>query len=90
MVSLNLSIDLYYNSSDLLKVLQEYGFLIFGLVIFIFGLCGISGARNSKHSCRGFMLFLYQIAAILFTVVFGILAIFTLYKAAKTFSDGNY
>jgi len=39
----NWSLDLYYNDADWLKTLQEYGFIILGVVIIIMGACGTSG-----------------------------------------------
>ncbi|CAD8135655.1 unnamed protein product [Paramecium pentaurelia] len=69
--------DLYYNSADWLKTLQEYGFIIIGTVIFLIGCTGVHGARQ-KPKCQKTCLMIYQIGAITFFMICTSLAIFTL------------
>ncbi|CAD8044828.1 unnamed protein product [Paramecium primaurelia] len=83
-VGLNYS-DLYFNTADWLKTLQEYGFIILGIVIMIIGMAGIDGASKKKRSCRKFSLLIYQIGALIFFILCSSLAVFTLVYSNDAF-----
>ncbi|CAD8053070.1 unnamed protein product [Paramecium sonneborni] len=70
--------DLYYNSADWLKTLQEYGFIILGVLILLIGSAGIHGAKKQKPTCQKTCLAIYEIGAITFFLLCSSLAVFTL------------
>ncbi|KAM3143935.1 hypothetical protein pb186bvf_003986 [Paramecium bursaria] len=63
--------NLYINDSDWLKTFQQYGVIIIGLVIFLFGLAGVYGAAKERKKC---LLFFFLIGSIIFAIMFFALA----------------
>lgn len=72
-----------------MKTLQEYGFIILGVVILIIGIAGVTGAKKKKVSDRKCFLLIYQIGAIIFFILCTGLAIFTLIYSQDAFGKGK-
>ena len=87
---MNFYVDLYYNTADWLKTLQEYGFIILGLLIILIGFAGMRGASKKKPKCKKTCLLIYEIGAITFFVLFTGLAVFTLVYSDEVFGKGSF
>ncbi|CAK85183.1 unnamed protein product (macronuclear) [Paramecium tetraurelia] len=76
--------ELYHTNADWLKTLQEYVFIILGVLIFLIGCAGLYGSRKNPK-CQKTCLMFYQIGALAFFVLCTGLATFTLLYSDDVF-----